>query len=56
MIRISLINNEIFVIDGDGVNRSTNGTWLFAEKDFILENGTIFKAGQSLFRVEIIGS
>lgn len=54
--KISLINNEIFVIDGDGVNRSTNGTWLFAEKDFILENGTIFKAGQSLFRVEIIGS
>jgi hypothetical protein len=33
---------------------STNGTWLFAEEEIKLENGSIIKAGQSLFKVTMI--
>ena len=39
------------VKDGDGVKMSTNGTWLFAEEACDLHSGTIFKAGQTLFKV-----
>jgi len=54
--KIIIINDDYYLIDGDGTKPSTNGTWLFVENDYELENGTIFKAGQSLFIVELIGS
>ena len=44
------MENECYIVDGDGTNGSTNGTWIFAERDYPLENGTVFKAGQSLFQ------
>lgn len=39
------------VSDGDGVKKSTNGTWLFAENPCELRDGTVLKAGQTLFKV-----
>ena len=47
------MENECYIIDGDGTSFSTNGTWIFAEHDYPLEHGTIFKAGQSLFQVSL---
>lgn len=39
----------------DGFSKpSTNGTWLFVEEPFPLSNGTLFKAGQTLFQCQII--
>ena len=48
------MHDEYYLVDGEGTKPSTNGTWLFAENDYELENGTVFKAGQSLFQVSFI--
>ena len=48
------MHDEFYLVDGDGKRGSTNGTWLYAENNYELETGTIFKAGQSLFLVDII--
>ena len=40
--------------DGDGKKFSTNGTWLFAEKSFEIYSGMMFKAGESLFRTDLM--
>ena len=47
------MDDGCYIVDGDGTCNSTNGTWVFAEHDFELENGLIFKAGQSLFQVSL---
>jgi len=55
-------SGQWMLTDGDGVKPSTNGTWyshsfilrLFVENFFQLEDGTVFKAGQSLFLVKVI--
>ena len=44
---------EFYVVDGDGISKSTNGTWLFTEKEHALENNSEIMVGQSLFRIEI---
>ncbi len=46
-------HGDFYIVDGDGKKPSTNGTWLFAENDYEIESGTVFKAGQSLFLCEI---
>ena len=40
--------------DGDGRKNSTNGTWLFADFAFEVFDHMIFKAGQSLFEVNVL--
>ena len=47
-------HDGIYIVDGDGKKTSTNGTWIFVDSDCFLEDGLIFKAGQSLFRVSVI--
>lgn len=42
------------IYDGDGVNHSTNGTWLFIDKNYKLSNGIIFKGGETLFKAIIV--
>ena len=37
------------VYDGDGMKPSTNGTWLYADDEYTVKNGTIVKAGKSIF-------
>jgi hypothetical protein len=41
------------VVDGNGKRNSTNGTWLFVEDPFTIFDGMIFKAGQTLFKLNI---
>lgn len=39
----------------DGFNNkpSTNGTWLYLNENFVMKNGMIFKANQTIFNVEL---
>jgi hypothetical protein len=48
-----MYDNGWYVQDGDGVKISTNGTWLFVEDFFMIFNGMMFKAGETLFRADI---
>jgi hypothetical protein len=41
------------VIDGDGSKHSTNGTWAFMEHPFMISEGMVFKAGQTLFECHL---
>lgn len=40
-----------FIQDGDGVKKSTNGTWLFCEDFIEVFDGMVFKAAETLFKV-----
>lgn len=40
--------------DGDGTKPSTNGTWLFADELFKIYDSMIFKAGQTLFKAQLL--
>ena len=51
--RITYSSGDYVLLDGDGVIKSTNGTWLFAEKEIALENSSELMVGQSLFRIDI---
>jgi hypothetical protein len=53
VIRIMYVDKDYMLVDGDGVVKSTNGTWLFAEKEIALENCSELMVGQSLFRIDI---
>lgn len=42
-----------FVRDGDGDKKpSTNGTWLFVDEPYEINNNMVFKAGQTLFQAQ----
>jgi len=41
------------IYDGDGTHLSTNGTWLLVDKSYDIEDGTIFKAAEVLFKTYI---
>lgn len=52
---IDFIDDKWLIKDGDGAAKaSTNGTWLFAEEEIKVENDSVIKAGQSLFKVTMI--
>lgn len=53
--RILHEKGEWFIEDGDGVNSSSNGTWVFTDQFFALFDGCIFKVGESLFSVRVLG-
>eukprot|EP00347_Sterkiella_histriomuscorum_P020525 403337469 len=42
--------------DGDGQKLSTNGTWLFVDELFKIYDNMIFKAGQTLFKAQLLPS
>lgn len=52
--RIDYIDEKWILKDGNGSKTSTNGTWLFAGEDEKLQDGMVFKAGQSLFQVKLV--
>jgi hypothetical protein len=54
LIRIFYDKDAYYIQDGDGPIKSTNGTWLYADREVPLGNYSIFKEGQSLYRVEFI--
>lgn len=41
------------ICDGDGNKFSTNGSWLFADSPIELQDGMVFKAAQTLFKVSL---
>lgn len=40
-----------YIQDGDGRKSSTNGTWLFGGDFLEINNGMVFKAAETLFKV-----
>lgn len=51
---VDYIDEKWLIRDGDGNKASTNGTWLFAEEELVIENDSIIKAGLSLFKINMI--
>jgi hypothetical protein len=39
------------ILDGDGRQPSTNGTWLFLEEPIRIKSGVVFKGGSTLFQI-----
>lgn len=39
------------ISDGDGIKKSTNGTWLYVEDTFEIYNNLVLKAGDLLFKL-----
>ena len=48
------VSDHWVVSDGDGKKNSTNGTWAFMEQPFLVTEGMIFKAGQTLFECHLL--
>lgn len=44
------------IVDGDGKKPSSNCTWLFADEMFLIYDGMLVKAGQTIFKVNIMNS
>ena len=43
-------NNNWYIVDGDGVKKSLNGTWFFADEYITINEGMIFRAGSTTFK------
>jgi hypothetical protein len=41
------------IVDGNMARASTNGTWLFVDEEYALSSGTIFKAGESVYSIDV---
>ena len=53
--RIDYIDDKWILKDGNGPKKpSANGTWIFAGEGEKMEDKMIFKAGHSLFQVDIL--
>ena len=42
-------DNNWYIVDGNGINPSSNGTWLYPEKYFNVNEGLIIRIGTTLF-------
>ncbi len=51
--KIDFIDEKWFIRDSDGSKQSTNGTWLYADEELRVEDGMVFKAGLSIFKVKM---
>ncbi len=45
-------DNNWYIVDGDGENHSSNGTWFFPEKYFNINDGLIIRIGTTLFECQ----
>jgi len=52
--KIEYIDDGWVLMDGDGKKGSTNGTWLFLEELFEVYDNMIFKAGDLLFKLNLL--
>ena len=43
-------NNNWYIVDGDGIKKSLNGTWFFADEYITINEGMIFRAGSTTFK------
>ena len=41
--------NNWYLVDGDGIKNSSNGTWFFPEKYYNINDGLIIRMGTTLF-------
>ena len=42
-------DNNWYIVDGNGIQNSSNGTWFYPEKYFNISEGLIFRIGTTLF-------
>ena len=47
-------DNSWYIVDGDGINPSSNGTWFYPEKYFNIINGLIIRIGTTLFECKYL--
>ena len=48
---VRFVDGAWVIVDGDGEKPSKNGTWIFAEQEVPLADGSLIKAGSCLFRI-----
>ena len=46
--------NNWYIVDGNGINPSSNGTWFYPEKYFDITDGLIVRMGTTLFECKYI--
>ena len=46
--------NNWYIVDGNGIQNSSNGTWFYPEKYFNINEGLIFRIGTTLFECNYI--
>jgi pSer/pThr/pTyr-binding forkhead associated (FHA) protein len=46
--------NNWYIVDGNGINPSSNGTWFYPEKYFNITDGLIIRMGTTLFECKYI--
>ena len=46
--------NNWYIVDGNGINPSSNGTWFYPEKYFNITDGLIVRMGTTLFECQYI--
>ena len=56
LFRIQYEESGWFIYDGDGIKPSTNGSWIYLDDFYEFLNGLMFKAGQTMFRINVIDS
>ena len=49
---ISFEENNWYLVDGDGIKNSSNGTWFFPEKYYNINDGLIFRIGTTIFQFQ----
>ncbi len=47
-------DNNWYIVDGNGINPSSNGTWFYPEKYFNITDGLIIRIGTTLFECKIL--
>jgi len=47
-------DNNWYIVDGNGENQSSNGTWFYPEKFFNISDGLIVRMGTTLFECKYI--
>ena len=47
-------DNNWYIVDGDGINPSSNGTWFYPEKYFNIIDGLIIRIGTTLFECKYL--
>lgn len=47
-------NSKWVIYDGDGTKPSTNGTWLYMETAYEIEDEMVFKAAQTMFQIKMV--
>ena len=47
-------DNNWYIVDGNGINPSFNGTWFYPEKYFNITDGLIIRIGTTLFECKLL--